>query len=152
MAHRDPFERLLAAQAELGGLTPRTAYVVDTGQARLRKAPKRHFVDPSLALAANGASAERLLEDIQWFGQLFESLVIRDLRVLSRPLDGEVLHYRDDYGVEVDAIMHLHDGRWGAIEIKLGESQVDAAAAGLKRFSDQIDPQRSGSPANFAVI
>jgi hypothetical protein len=80
-------------------------------RARLRKAPKRHFVDPSLALAATGASAERLFEDVEWFGQLFESLVIRDLRVLSQPLDGEVLHYRDDYGVEVDAIVQLHDGR-----------------------------------------
>ena len=121
-------------------------------RARLRKAPKRHFVDPSLALAATGASAERLLEDIAWFGQLFESLVIRDLRVLSQPLDGEVLHYRDDYGVEVDAVVQLHDGRWGAIEIKLGESQVDAAAASLRRFSEQIDQQRSGSPAFLAVI
>ena len=121
-------------------------------RARLRKAPKRHFVDPSLALAATGAAAERLLEDFEWFGQLFESLVVRDLRVLSQPLEGEVLHYRDDYGVEVDAIVQLHDGRWGAIEIKLGESQVDAAAASLKRFSEQIDPQRTGSPAFLAVI
>ena len=121
-------------------------------RARLRKAPKRHFVDPSLALAATGATAERLFEDFEWFGQLFESLVIRDLRVLSQPLDAEVLHYRDDYGVEVNAIVQLHDGRWGAIEIKLGEGQVDAAAANLKRFSEQIDQQRSGSPAFLAVI
>ena len=121
-------------------------------RARLRKAPKRHFVDPSLALAAAGAAAERLLEDFEWFGQLFESLVVRDLRVLSQPLEGEVLHYRDDYGVEVDAIVQLHDGRWGAIDIKLGESQVDAAAASLKRFSEQIDPQRTGAPAFLAVI
>jgi uncharacterized protein len=121
-------------------------------RARLRKAPKRHFVDPSLALAASGAAAERLLEDFEWFGQLFESLVIRDLRVLSQPLEGEVLHYRDDYGVEADAIVQLRDGRWGAIEIKLGEGQVDQAAANLKRFSDQIDSQRSGSAAFLAVI
>ncbi|WP_254935815.1 MULTISPECIES: ATP-binding protein [unclassified Cyanobium] len=121
-------------------------------RARLRKAPKRHFVDPSLALAASGAAAERLPEDFEWFGQLFESLVIRDLRVLSQPLEGEVLHYRDDYGVEADAIVQLCDGRWGAIEIKLGEGQVDEAAANLKRFSDQIDSQRSGSAAFLAVI
>ena len=70
-----------------------------------------------------------MLEDFEWFGQLFESLVVRDLRVLSQPLEGEVLHYRDDYWIEVEAIVQLHDGRWGAIEIKLGESQVDAAAA-----------------------
>ncbi|MCP9943020.1 ATP-binding protein [Cyanobium sp. ATX 6E8] len=121
-------------------------------RARLRKAPKRHFVDPSLALAATGAAPERLLHDFEWFGLLFESLVIRDLRVLSQPLDGEVLHYRDDYGVEVDAIVQLRDGRWGAIEIKLGEGQVEQAAANLKRFSEQIDSQRSGSPAFLAVI
>ena len=87
-------------------------------RARLRKAPKRHSVDPSLALAASGAAPERLLQDFEWFGQLFESLVIRDLRVLSQPLEGEVWHYRDDYGVEADAIVKLRDGHWGAIEIK----------------------------------
>ncbi len=121
-------------------------------RARLRKAPKRHFVDPSLAMAAMGASAERLLQDLDWFGQLFESLVIRDLRVLSQPLEGEVFHYRDDYGVEVDAIVQLIDGRWGAIEIKLGEGQVDQAAASLKRFSERIDHERSGTPTFLAVI
>ena len=109
-------------------------------------------MDPSLALAATGASAERLPEDFEWFGQVFESLVVRDLRVLSQPLGGEVLHYRDDYGIEVDAIVKLCDGRWGAIDIKLGEGQVDAAATNLKRFAEQIDSQRSGSPAFLAVI
>lgn len=84
-------------------------------RARLRKAPKRHFVDPSLALAASGAAAVRLLEDFEWFGQLFESLVVRDLRVLSQPLEGEVLHYRDDYGVEADALgRHRDQARRGA--------------------------------------
>lgn len=121
-------------------------------RARLRKAPKRHFVDPSLAMAAMGASAERLLLDLEWFGQLFESLVIRDLRVLSQPLEGEVFHYRDDYGIEVDAIVQLIDGRWGAIEIKLGEGQVDQASAKLKRFGEQIDSERSGPPLFLAVI
>ncbi|MCF8133674.1 MAG: DUF4143 domain-containing protein, partial [Synechococcus sp. Tobar2m-G35] len=121
-------------------------------RARLRKAPRRHFVDPSLAMAAMGASAERLLLDLEWFGQLFESLVIRDLRVLSQPLEGEVFHYRDDYGVEVDAIVQLVDGRWGAIEIKLGEGQVQQASANLKRFAEQIDSERSGPPLFLAVI
>ena len=109
-------------------------------------------MDPSLALAAVGATAERLLQDFEWFGQLFESLVIRDLRVLSQPLDAEVFHYRDDYGVEVDAIVQLRDGRWGAIEIKLGEGQLDQAATNLKRFSEQIDHTRSGPPTFLAVI
>ena len=121
-------------------------------RARLRKAPKRHFVDPSLALAAMGAAPERLLQDLEWFGQVFESLVIRDLRVYSQGLEAEVFHYRDDYGLEVDAIVQLRDGRWGAIEIKLGEGQVEQAATNLKRFSEQIDSQRSGAPVFLAVI
>lgn len=121
-------------------------------RARLRKAPKRHFVDPSLAVAALGAGPERLLEDLELFGLLFESLVIRDLRVLSQPLDGEVLHYRDHYGVEVDALVQLRDGRWGAIEIKLGEGQVEQAAASLLRFGGQVDTTRTGTPAFLAVI
>ena len=121
-------------------------------RARLRKAPKRHFVDPSLAMAASGAGTERLLQDFKWFGQLFESLVIRDLRVLGQPLDGEVFHYRDDYGIEVDAIVQLRDGRWGAIEVKLGEGLVEEAAANLTRFAQQIDTQRSGTPHFLAVI
>lgn len=121
-------------------------------RARLRKAPKRHFVDPSLALAAMGAAPERLLQDLEWFGQVFESLVIRDLRVYSQGLEAEVFHYRDDYGLEVDAIVQLRDGRWGAIEIKLGEGQVEQAATNLKRFAEQIDSQRSGAPSFLAVI
>jgi hypothetical protein len=72
--------------------------------------------------------------------------------VLSQPLEGEVFHYRDDYGIEVDAIVQLIDGRWGAIEIKLGEGQVEQASANLKRFAEQIDSERSGPPLFLAVI
>jgi predicted AAA+ superfamily ATPase len=118
----------------------------------LRQAPRRHFCDPSLALAALGAGPDRLLADLELFGLLFESLVIRDLRVLAQSLDGEVLHYRDKYGVEVDAIVQLRDGRWGAIEIRLGEAQVEAAATGLQRFLAQIDTSRTGEPSFLAVV
>ncbi len=121
-------------------------------RARLRKAPKRHFVDPSLALAAVGLVPECLPRDLERFVQVFESLVIRDLRVYSQGLAGEVFHYRDDYGLEVDAVVQLRDGRWGAIKIRLGEGQVEQAAATLQRFSAQIDSTRSGSPAFLAVI
>jgi hypothetical protein len=76
-----------------------------------------------LAVAALGGSPDRLLKDLEWLGSLFDSLVIRDLRVLAQALDGEVYHYRDQYGVEVDAIVQLRDGRWGAIEIRLGPGQ-----------------------------
>jgi predicted AAA+ superfamily ATPase len=121
-------------------------------KAALREAPRRHFCDPSLAVAALGGSPDRLLKDLEWLGLLFESLVIRDLRVLAQALDGELFHYRDDYGVEVDAIVQLRDGRWGAIEIKLGPGQVEAAAAGLLRFRQQIDTRRTGEPAFLAVV
>jgi predicted AAA+ superfamily ATPase len=121
-------------------------------KAAMRQAPRRHFCDPSLAAAALGAGPERLLADLAWMGQLFESLVIRDLRVLAQALDGEVFHYRDNYGVEVDAIVQLRDGRWGAIEIKLGEGQVEAAAASLLRFQNQLDLSRTGAPSFLAVM
>ena len=143
----------LQALEQLMVIEPQPAWAPHLrSRARLRRAPKRHFVDPSLALAALGAGPERLLADLEWFGLLFESLVIRDLRVLSQPLDGEVFHYRDHYGLEVDAIVQLRDGRWGAFEIKLGEAQVEQAASNLLRFARSVDDQRSGAPACLAVI
>lgn len=121
-------------------------------RANLRRSPKRHFVDPSLAVAALGAGPERLLADLNLLGLLFESLVIRDLRVFAQPLDGTVLHYRDNYGVEADAVVQLADGRWGAFEIKLGAGLVDEGAAALARFRASIDIRKSGEPAVLGVI
>ena len=121
-------------------------------RASLRTSPKRHFVDPSLAAAALGAGPERLLQDLNLLGLLFESLVIRDLRVLAQPLDGQVLHYRDNYGLEVDAVVQLADGRWGAFEIKLGAGLVDAGAEALVRFRAAIDTRKVGEPTVLAVI
>lgn len=121
-------------------------------RANLRSSPKRHFVDPSLAVAALGAGPERLLGDLNLLGLLFESLVIRDLRVLAQPLDGQVLHYRDNYGVEADAVVQLADGRWGAFEVKLGAGLVDEGAEALLRFRDAIDTRKSGEPAVLGVI
>jgi uncharacterized protein len=121
-------------------------------KAILRSAPKRHFVDPSLAVAAVGGSPERLLADLRYFGFVFESMVVRDLRVLSQRLGGEIFHYRDNTGLEVDAIVELADGRWGACEVKLGVGYVDSAADNLRRFADKIDRSNPGPPAFLAVI
>jgi predicted AAA+ superfamily ATPase len=118
----------------------------------LRSAAKRHFVDPSLAVAALRATPERLLGDLKLLGFLFESLVVRDLRVYAQASDARVLQYRDSHGLEVDAIVEVADGRWAAFEIKLGSGQVDEAAANLRRFSAQIDSQRCGEPAALGVI
>lgn len=121
-------------------------------RATLRKSAKRHFVDPSLAVAALGAGPERLLGDLNLLGLLFESLVIRDLRVLAQPLDGKVWHYRDDYGVEADAVIQLVDGRWAAFEVKLGAGLVEEGATSLLRFREAIDTARSGEPVLLGVI
>ena len=118
----------------------------------LRHAAKRHFVDPSLAAAALGATPTRLVADLNLLGLMFESLVIRDLRILAQRLEGTVLHYRDNNGLEVDAVVQLADGRWAGFEVKLGAGLVDQGAASLLRFSQQIDTAKSGAPAILGVI
>ncbi len=118
----------------------------------LRRSPIRHFVDPSLAVAALRASPDRLLADLNLFGLLFESLVVRDLRVYAQAADAGVFHFRDNTGLEVDAIVEAADGRWAAFEVKLGPGQVDEAARTLRRFVERIDTSRSGAPAALGVI
>lgn len=118
----------------------------------LRGGSKRHFVDPSLAVAAARADPDGLLRDLNYFGFLFESLVVRDLRVYAQANEAEVLQYRDSNGLEVDAVVQALDGRWAAFEIKLGQGQVEIAAANLRTFARQIDTTRSGEPAVLGVI
>lgn len=122
-------------------------------RSRLRKSPKRYFADPSLAAAALRAGPDRLLADLEMFGFLFESLVIRDLRVYAQANDAEVYHYRDNTGLEVDAVIETASGSWMAAEIKLGgRGAVDAAAASLLKLRDRVDISRAGAPAKLAVI
>jgi predicted AAA+ superfamily ATPase len=121
-------------------------------RSRLRSTPKRHFVDPSLAAAALGADPVALLRDLNLLGFLFESLVVRDLRIYAQPERGEVRQFRDNKGLEVDAIVECPD-RWGAFEVKLGgEGPIEEAAAGLLKFASEIDSAKSGEPAVLAVI
>ncbi|WP_310570537.1 DUF4143 domain-containing protein, partial [Gemmatimonas sp.] len=109
-------------------------------------------VDPSLAAAALRATPARLLADLNALGLLFESLVVRDLRVYAQASDAPVLHYRDNTGLEVDAIVEVSDGRWAAFEVKLGQGQVDAAAASLLTFATRVDTAKCGAPAALGVI
>ncbi len=118
----------------------------------LRTSEKRHFVDPSLAIAALGGNPERLLRDLNLVGLLFESMVVRDLRVLSQPLGGSIHHYRDAAGREVDVVVEMSDGRWGAFEVKLGTRMVDDGAANLLAFAQGIDTAKSGAPSVLGVI
>ena len=93
-------------------------------RATLRQTPVRHFVDPSLAVAALRATPASLAADLEFLGLLFESLVVRDLRVHAQAVDAQVFHYREKDGLEVDAVVEAADGRWAAFEIKLGERWV----------------------------
>ena len=118
----------------------------------VRTSPTRHFSDPSIACAVLHATPEKLLNDFETFGLLFESMCIRDLRVYADALGGDVFHYRDKTGLESDAVIGLHDGRWALIEVKLGEKQVDIAAAHLKKLADRIDQDHEGRPSFLMVL
>jgi len=118
----------------------------------LRQSPKRHFVDPSIAAAVLRASPERLLDDFNTFGFLFESLCIRDLRIYAQANDGEVFYYQDKSGLEADAVIHLKDGRWGAIEVKMGAGEIDMAAANLLKLRDKINTDKMQEPSFLMVL
>jgi len=119
---------------------------------RLRAAPKRHFVDPSLAVAALDATPTGLANDLKTLGFVFENLVVRDLKVYADLLGAKVCHYRDDEGLEADAVVEAGDGRWAAFEIKLGVTEEDAAAASLIRVRDKLVARGAPAPAGLAVI
>lgn len=119
---------------------------------RISTTPARHLVDPSLAVAALGASPELLLRDLPTMGLLFESMVVRDLRVYAQALQGDVFHYRDSLGLEADAVVVLRDGRWGLVEVKMGESYVDEGAHNLLKLADRIDAAVMGNPSFLMVV
>ena len=121
-------------------------------RATLRSSPIRHFVDPSLAVAALRSSPEALVADLEFLGLLFESMVIRDLRVYAQAADAEVFHYREKGGLEVDAVVEAADGRWAAFEIKLGHSWVADGERNLERLADRVADGPHGPPAALAVI
>ena len=121
-------------------------------RAILRKRPVRHFVDPSLAVAALGADPGRLLKDFRFLGFLFESMVVRDLRVYAQAAGAEVFHYREDGRLEVDAVVQARDGRWAAFEVKLGPRMVEEGARNLLRLAERVDQHLVGPPQALGVI
>jgi predicted AAA+ superfamily ATPase len=118
----------------------------------LRKSPKRHFADPSLAVGALGLSVDKLTADLNYFGLLFESLVIKDLRIYADAGGGKLFHYRDSRGLEADAVVEYADGTWGAFEIKLGIGAVDDAANNLLKLAAKIDTEKTKAPTALTVI
>lgn len=121
-------------------------------RATLQQAPKRHFADPSLAAAVIGATPSRLLDDIETMGLLFESLVIRDLRIYAEANRARVFHWRTSYGNEFDAVVERRDGSWLPVEVKLGAARADEAAASLIKSCEHVDPGERGAPVAKLVI
>lgn len=119
----------------------------------IRTTDTRYFVDPSIATAALGLGPADLMKDLNTTGFLFETLCIRDLRVFAEALNGKVYHYRDKNGLECDAVVHLRDGRYALIEIKLGgPSLIDEGVKTLQQLTQRIDTARMNEPAFRMVL
>lgn len=120
--------------------------------ASLRKSPKRHLCDVSIAVAALGLGKESLLKDIKYMGFLFESLAIHELNVYAKANDAIVYHYNDSYGCEVDAIVQKRNGAYAAFEIKLGVGFIEQAVENLKAFVSNIDTSKMELPNSLNII
>ena len=122
-------------------------------KAAIRTGDTRHFVDPSIGTAVLGLGPKDLINDLQTFGLFFEDLVVRDLRVYAQALDGEIYHYRDSNGLECDAVIHLRNGNYALIEVKLGgDIRIDEGADNLLELSNNIDLDKMHAPSFMAVI
>ena len=140
----------------------RDLYIVEDMQAwnpgirsktSIRSTPTRHFVDTSIACMALSIGPEDLKHDLPSFGLFFEDFAVRDLSVYVSSLRGEVRHYRDNAGLECDAVIHLEDGRWGAVEIKLGgESLVETGAYSLKKLRTKIEEKSDNNTPSFLLV
>lgn len=119
----------------------------------IRTSDTRYFVDPSIAIAVLGVGPEDLIKDLNTFGLLFETMAIRDLRVYADALNGQVYHYRDRNGLECDAVVHLRNGNYGLIEIKLGgDSLIESGAETLKKLASRIDTDKMPAPSFLMVL
>lgn len=119
----------------------------------IRSTPTRHFVDTSVACCSLGIAPEDLKRDMESFGLFFEDFAVRDLTVYANSLGGTVKHYRDNAGLECDAVVHLADGRWGGIEIKLGgDAHVEEGANSLKRLRDKVEEKSDEGAPSFLLV
>ena len=118
---------------------------------RVKQAEKRHLCDPSLACALLNATPDKLINDLETFGFLFESLVERDLRIYAESFGAQLFHYQDYSGREIDSVIELKDGRWCAFEIKLGANQIDKAAENLIEIRDKIASENGKVPSLLCV-
>ena len=119
----------------------------------IRSTPTRHFVDTSIACRSLNITPDDLMNDLESFGLFFEDFAVRDLRIYAGTLKGEVKHYRDNAGLECDAVIHLEDGRWGAVEIKLGgDKLIEDGATSLKTLKSKIDEKSDEKSPSFLMV
>lgn len=119
----------------------------------IRSSDTRYYIDPSIAVAALGLGPDDLINDLHTFGFLFETLCIRDLRIYADSLSGEVYHYRDKDGQECDAVIHLRNGKYALIEIKLGgDTLIEEGARNLKAMKAKIDTDKMNTPSFLMVL
>ena len=119
----------------------------------IRTSDTRYYVDPSIAVAALGIGPKDLINDLNTMGLLFETLCVRDLRVYAESIGGNVLHYRDKSGLECDTVIHLKNGRYGLVEIKLGgQTFIEDAAENLKSLSNKIDTSKMPAPSFLMIV
>ena len=118
----------------------------------IRTSNKRHFVDTSIATAVLELTPQNVLMDFNLFGFLFEDFCLRDLRVYTQSLRGDVYHYHDNTNLESDLILRLHDGRWAAVEVKTGSKEIEEAAEHLIQLSEDVDTDKIGKPAFLMVL
>ena len=118
----------------------------------IRTSDTRYFTDPSIATAALGIGPNDLMNDLNTFGLFFETMAVRDLRVYAEALSGKIYHFRDKNGLECDAVVHLRDGRYGLVEIKLGGDElIKDGAKALNSLTEKINPEKMKMPA-FKMI
>ena len=119
----------------------------------IRTSDSRYFIDPSIATAALGLGPNDLINDLKTFGLIFETLCMRDLKVYAESLDGNIYHYRDSSGLECDAVMHLRNGDYGLIEIKLGgDDLISEGIKNLKELNSKIDTTKMKNPSFLMVL
>lgn len=119
----------------------------------IRTSETRYFSDPSIGVAALGVGPQDLINDLNTMGLFFESLCIRDLRVYAEAIEGDVYHYRDKTGLECDAVIHLHNGKYGLIEVKLGgDKNIEEGAKNLKALAAKIDSEKMQDPSFLMVL
>lgn len=119
----------------------------------IRTSNTRYFIDSSIAAAALSIGPNDLINDLNTFGFLFETLCVRDLRIYADSLNGSVYHYRDKYGLECDAVIHLKNGKYGLVEIKLGgDKNIEEGVKNLKLLSDKIDLSKMKEPSFLMVL